>query len=124
MVMVVAATTIFAGIASSLGQRRRAFAILRALGSRRRRILALILAEAGLLATIGALLGYAVYLGLALAAASVLRHQVGVVLSLGDSLMALVVAPLVMVALGVLAAVVPALRAYTTDVVGELADRT
>jgi putative ABC transport system permease protein len=124
MVMVVAAATIFAGIASSLGARRRAFAILRALGARRRRIVAVILAEAGLLAATGAVLGYAVYLGLALAAATVLRQQVGVQLSAGDSMMALVVAPLVMVALGMLAAAVPALRAYTTDVVGELADRT
>jgi putative ABC transport system permease protein len=124
MVMVVAAATIFAGIASSLGQRRRAFAILRALGSRRRRIVAVILTEASLLAAAGAVLGYAVYLGLALVAAQALRHQVGVIISLGDSLMALVVAPLVMVMLGVLAAIVPALRAYSTDVVGELADRT
>ncbi len=123
MVMVVASATIFAGIASSLGQRRRTFAILRSLGSRRRRIVALILAEAGLLATAGALLGYAVYISLALVAASAMRHQVGMVLSLGDSLLALVIAPLVMVALGMLAAVVPALRAYSTDVVGELADR-
>ncbi len=124
MVMVVAAATIFAGIASSLGQRRRTFAILRALGMRRRRIVALLLAEAVLLATAGAVIGYLVYICLALVASSVLRHQVGVVLSLEGSLWTLVLAPLVMVALGVLAAVVPALRAYTTDVVGELTDRT
>ena len=83
MVMVVAAATIFAGIASSLGQRRRTFAILRALGARRRRIVAVILAEAGLLAAAGAVLGYAVYLGLALLAASALRQQVGVELAMG-----------------------------------------
>lgn len=124
MVMVVAAATIFAGIASSLDQRRRTFAVLRSLGARRRRIVTMILAEASLLASAGAALGYVVYLGLALLAASVLRRQVGVELSLGDSLLALVVAPLVMVALGVLAAAVPALRAYATDVVGELTDRT
>lgn len=123
MVMVVAAATIFAGIASSLGQRRRTFAILRALGSPQRRILTLILTEAALLATAGAALGYAVYVGLALVAASALRDQVGVVLSLGDSMMAIVIAPLVMISLGILAAVVPAIRAYTTDVVNELADR-
>jgi putative ABC transport system permease protein len=124
LVMVVAAASILASIAHSLDERRREFAILRALGARRRTVLGVILLEAGSLAAMGAVLGYLVYGAILLVARQIIRDQTGVSVEILQPHPALVAVPLLMIVLGLVAGVVPAIRAYTTDVASNLVQRT
>ncbi len=120
LVVLVACGSILASLYNALQARRRDLAILRALGAGRRTLSAAILAEAGLLAFLGSLLGYAIYLLILALAASLLRSQTGVVLSLGFWHPALYLAPLGVTLLGLLAGLVPAWSAYATDVAENL----
>lgn len=65
VVMAVALTSMLIALYSTLQERRREIAVLRAVGLGRRQVLSLLAVEAGMLATLGAVLGLAlVYLGL------------------------------------------------------------
>lgn len=120
LVMVVAAGTILAGIYNTMRERRREIAILRALGARRRTVSSAIVLEATAIAVMGTAAGYAVHLAIASAAAAIVRAQTGVVIDPFAHHPSLVLVPLAMVALGALAGLVPALKAYTTDVADNL----
>ena len=61
LVVIVAAFSILAGIYNSLNERKREFAILRALGAKRGTVSAVIILEAVSIAVIGSLIGYFVY---------------------------------------------------------------
>jgi putative ABC transport system permease protein len=65
-------------ILTSLNERRREMAILRSVGARPRHIFALLVTEAGLLATAGALAGLALTYALLVAAGSVLERRFGI----------------------------------------------
>lgn len=120
LVAVVAAGSVLASIYASMHARRRDIAILRALGARRRTVFGAIVAEAAAIGGLGAVAGYAVYAGLFLLVAGVIRAQTGVVLDLGSMHPVLWAAPLGMAALGALGGVVPALKAYRTPVAENL----
>ena len=120
LVMFVAAGSILASIYNTMNERRREFAILRALGARRMTVFSAIVLEAGAIAAMGAVLGYAGYVALLMAAAAVIRSQTGVVLDVARFHPVLVLGPLGMMALGALAGVVPAVKAYATDVASNL----
>lgn len=121
LVVVVAAGTILASIYNTINERRREFAILRALGARKRIVFTAIVAEAATIAAIGSLLGWAVYAGILAAAAVVVRAQTGVVLDMQQLHPALLWTPILMTALGAAAGVAPAIKAYATDVASNLA---
>ncbi len=120
LVAVVAAGSVLASIYASMHARRRDIAILRALGARRRTVFGAIVAEAAAIGGLGAIVGYAVYAGLFLLVAGVIRAQTGVVLELGSMHPVLWAAPLGMAVLGALGGVVPALKAYKTPVAENL----
>ena len=75
LVVAVAAGTILASIHNSMNERRREFAILRALGARRRTVFGVIVCEAGVIALLGSLLGYAVYAAILGTAALIVRAR-------------------------------------------------
>ncbi len=116
LVVAVAAGSILASLYNAMGERRREFAILRALGARRRAVFGVIVLESTAIAALGAALGYLVYMLVLAAAAVLVRRSTGVVLDPFFFHPALVVVPLAMVGLGVLAGLLPAWRAYSTDV--------
>jgi putative ABC transport system permease protein len=120
LVVVVAAGSILASIYNSINERRREFAILRALGARRRIIFSAIVMEAAAIASLGAVFGYGVYAVVLSAAAVIVRAQTGVVLSATYLHPVLVLAPLGMILMGALAGIIPALKAYATDVATNL----
>ncbi len=120
LVMLVAAGSILASLHNTMNERRRAFAILRALGARRRTVFAAIALEATTIAATGALLGYLVYLALAAGAAEVVRRETGVMLDVTSPHPALVWTPVAMIGLGALAGLFPAYKAYATDVASHL----
>src|SRR5204863_5873336 len=80
LVVVVAAGSILASIYNTMNERRREFAILRALGARRATIFSTIVLEAATITALGVLAGFAVYAGILAAAIVIVRQQTGVVL--------------------------------------------
>ena len=123
-VAVVAAGSVLASIYNSMNERRRQIALLRALGARRRTVAATVLLEAVAIALIGVVLGFAVYLAILVAAAGVIRAQTGVVLEALSWHPVLVWAPVGLVALSAIAGLVPAIKAYRTEVAEHLAPTT
>lgn len=120
LVVVVAAAGILAAITNTIHERRREFAILRALGASRLEVFSVVLLEALTIATLGALAGFAVYVGIMATAGAVVLEQTGVVLDLWSYHAALAWTPAVMIAIGGLAGLLPARAAYRTDVAGHL----
>ncbi len=120
LVVVVAAGSILASLYNTMNERRREFAILRALGASRGTVFAAIVSEAATIALLGGLLGYGVYAALLLGAGSVLQQQTGVVLDPWSFHPALLWTPALMFALGALAGLLPAFKAYGTDVASTL----
>ncbi len=120
LVVVVAAGSILASVYNTMNELRREFAILRALGARRGTIFSAIVLEAASITFLGTLVGYLVYGGILAAAFVIVRAQTGVVLDAFRLDPALWVTPMAMVALGALAGLVPAFKAYRTDVASNL----
>ena len=120
LVVVVAGAGILASIYNTIQERRREFAILRALGARRATVFTAIVSESAVIAGLGAVLGYVVYGAVLLGAASIIRTQTGVVIDLGRWHDTLWQTPLGMIGIGALAGVLPAYKAYSTDVASNL----
>jgi putative ABC transport system permease protein len=116
LVVVVAAGGVLASLYNTMNERRRELAILRSLGARRRTLFAAIVLESSAIGALGALLGFGVYAAVFTVAASIVRAQTGVVLDLLSFHPVLVAGPLGMIALAALAGIVPAWKAYRTDV--------
>jgi putative ABC transport system permease protein len=120
LVVAVAAGSILASIYNTMNERRREFAIFRALGARRSTVFAVILLEAATIAALGAVAGLLVYAGILSTAFFVVREQTGVVLDVLRFDHALWMTPAGMVFLGALAGLIPAFKAYRTDVATNL----
>ncbi len=120
LVVLVAAGTILASITNTMRERRKEFAILRALGARRRTVFAAIVLESSSLAFVGAIIGLAVHAAIVLGAAWSVREQTGVVLTLARFHPVLIAVPVGVTLLGALAGLIPARSAYSTDVATNL----
>lgn len=120
LVVAVATGSVLASIYTSLNERRREFAILRALGARRAVVSAVIVLEAALIAALGVVGGFGVYLAILTVARRVIQAQTGVVLDVLAWHAALWLTPVTLVALGAVAGLVPAWKAYRTDVADHL----
>jgi putative ABC transport system permease protein len=121
LVVVVAAGSILASLYNTMNERRREFAILRALGARKATVFAAIVMEATTITAIGAIAGFLVYGAILSAAFVVVRSQTGVVLDALRVDSALWATPVGIILIGALAGLVPAFKAYRTDVVSSLA---
>lgn len=120
LVVLVAAGSILASIYNTMNERRREFAILRALGARRTTVFSAIVLEAASIAALGVLTGFVVYGGILAGAIIIVRQQTGVVLDAMRPDPALWLVPVGMIALGALAGLAPAFKAYRTDVASNL----
>jgi putative ABC transport system permease protein len=114
------ALSILAALWNTMNERRREFAILRALGARRRTVFSAIVLEASAIAVIGAALGYLLYGLVGLAAAAYLKNEVGVLLEVfvWQPVFAWVLPGAAL--LGIAAGILPAARAYATEVAENL----
>jgi putative ABC transport system permease protein len=120
LVMLVAAGSILAALYNTMNERRRDFAILRALGAKRRMVFAAIVAESSAIAGLGAAGGLLLNLAMLSVAAGIVRSQTGVAMDIFKWHPALALAPAGMVVLGGLVGIVPALKAYRTPVAENL----
>jgi putative ABC transport system permease protein len=124
LVIAVAAGSILASIYNTINERRREFAILRALGARRLTVFSVILMETATIASLGAIAGYAIYIAILSTALVVVRAQTGVVLDPFKPNLVLLLAPAGMLLVGAIAGILPALKAYSTDVASNLTPTT
>jgi putative ABC transport system permease protein len=124
LVVLVATGSILASIHNSMNERQRDIAILRALGAHRRTVFGAIVLEASAIASIGMIVAFFVYAIIVTATAQVIRTQTGVVLDPFAFHPVMVWAPLGMIGLSGLAGVVPALKAYGTEVATHLTPRS
>ena len=124
MVIVVAACSIVAGLYNSMNERRREFAILRALGARRAMVFGAIVFESATIAAIGCVLSYGVYATLLAVTAWVVRSETGVVIEMVRWHPIMVIAPVACIVLGAVVGMIPAAKAYGTDVATNLVPAT
>jgi len=124
LVVLVAGSAVLASIHNTINERRREFAILRALGARRSAVFSIILLESATIAAIGTVIGFAVYAAIMGTAAIIIRRQTGVVIDPWALNAALAWTPPGMIALGLIAGLIPAAKAYSTDVATHLAPQT
>jgi putative ABC transport system permease protein len=117
----VATLGVFTSLYSSMAQRRREIAILRALGAPRRTVFGAIMGEAIAVSAIGTLMGLVVAMAILWGAAWVLRAQTGVVIEPVPALDAVLVGFVAFLGLGALAGLAPAVQAYRTPVADYLA---
>lgn len=120
LVVVVAAGSILASVYNTINERRREFAILRALGASRAVVFAVIVAEAAVIAFIGSIGGYLVYAAILTLTKIVVKAQTGVALNVWQMNAMLWFTPLLMLTIGALAGLLPAFKAYRTDVAEHL----
>jgi len=120
LVVVVAAGSILASLYNTMNERRREFAILRALGARRTTVFSAIVLEAVAITVLGVVVGFAVYGAILSAAFVIVRAQTGVVIDAFKMDPALWLTPIGLVIIGALAGLVPAFKAYRTDVASNL----
>lgn len=114
LIVVVALIGVMVAIYNTMGARRREFAVLRALGARRRTILGLVTCESALLALLGGCAGLGLAGILIYAASGQVQMQTGVNLSpaIGIAELNLILA---VTLAGAVAGLVPALSAYRTE---------
>lgn len=120
LVAFVAVTSVLVSLYNSMNERRREIAILRALGARRFTVFGAIVLEAAAITALGVLGGFVVHAIIATSVASVIRAQTGVVLNPLALSPVMLWAPGMMLALGALAGMVPAVKAYRTPVAEHL----
>ncbi|MCA8960701.1 MAG: ABC transporter permease [Planctomycetes bacterium] len=120
LVVGVAAASILASVYNTMNERRREFAILRALGARRATVFTTIVLEAGTIALLGTLLGFAVYAAIFAVAAWFVGSQVGVILEIDFGHPIFWQAPLGLTLVGAVSGLVPAFKAYRTGVADNL----
>lgn len=116
LVALVAAASVLTGLYNSMNERRRDLAVLRALGAHRSTVFAAVVLEAGIIASAGAVLGFIAYFVLMTIAASIVRAQTGVVLNPLAFAPVMFWGPAAIILLGALAGLLPAWKAYRTDV--------
>jgi len=114
LVVVVALVGVMVAIYNTMGARRREFAVLRALGARRRTVLGLVTAEAAGIAAIGGMLGLLLAGALLSAASGRVQAETGVALEVAPGVAELLLLAAVTLA-GALAGLVPAWTAYRTE---------
>lgn len=121
LVALVSGAAILAAVYNTINERRREFAILRALGARQATVFSAIVLEAAAIAALGSAAGFVFYAAVVAVAAWVIRAQTGVVLDVARWHPAFAWTPAAMTALGAVAGVIPAVKAYATDVAAHLA---
>jgi putative ABC transport system permease protein len=121
LVALVSAGGVLVAIYNSMSARSRDIAILRALGARRRTIFSAVVLEAAAIGLLGMIVSFVAYLAIVSGVAALIRAQTGVLLNAWSYDPVMVWAPIGMIFLCALGGLVPAWKAYRTDVASNLA---
>ena len=120
LIMLVAAATVLVSIYNTLNDRRREFAILRSLGAPRSNLLNIILSQSFILSVLGVIGGFIFYGTILSVAGRIIRDQTGVLIEIFRYSPILWIGPLTMILMSLLVALIPAFKAYKTDVADNL----
>ena len=121
LVAFVSATGVLVAIYNSMAARRRDIAILRALGAGRLTLFGAIVIEAAVIGALGMAGAFAVYAVIVTAVATVIRAQTGVLLETFTYNPVMLWSTLGMIVLCALCGLLPAWKAYRTDIAENLA---
>lgn len=116
LVAAVATVSVLAGVYNSMNERRREIAILRALGARRSTISASVVLESASISALGVCGGFLVYWVILEVVGGIMRAQTGVLIDPFRFNSVQLWGPAILVGLGALVGLVPACKAYRTDV--------
>lgn len=120
LVVLVAMASVLASTYNSMNERRRDLAILRALGARRVTLFTAVVTEATTIAAFGIAGGHAAFALIMTAVRTTVQAQTGVVLAIWRWDPVFLLAPIAILTLGALAGLLPALKAYRTEVADNL----
>jgi putative ABC transport system permease protein len=120
LVTLMAAMFLFVSLLSALRERRRDLALMRSLGANRRTVFGLILVESVFMATAGTVLGLALGHGLVAISSRYIHVETGLQFSASHFSTADLWMPLVMIAIGLAAGILPAVQAYRLGVLQNL----
>ncbi len=124
MVVVTALLGMVTMVLATLNERRREMAILRSVGARPRTVLTLLVAEAGLLGLLGTLLGVVLLYVALLIIRPLVDAEFGLYLEIGWLSQCELLSLLAIVIAGLLAGLLPALRAYRLSLADGMMVRT
>ena len=116
MVALSAAGSILAILYNSMNEKRREIAILRSLGARRGTLVSIVLFQSIGIALLGIVLSFIFFIGVAVVAAGLVRNETGVVLDLFAFHEVFIWVPIGMLLLGLVSGLIPAVKAYLTEV--------
>ena len=120
LVALVGVGGILASLYNTMNERRREFAILRALGARRGTVFSAILLESATITTLGVMASFIFYFCFLIFSAHYISQTTGVVIDPLQFNWVIGIAPICIVALGTLFGILPAIKAYRTDVASNL----
>ena len=120
LTLIVAASGILASLYNTLNERRQEFAIMRALGAKKKIVFFVILGQSISIALLGSLLGYVFYALIMTGVAYWVRVNIGVILSIWNDNPIFWINPMIHIIVGTIAGLIPALKAYKTDVASNL----
>jgi len=121
LVALVSAAGVLVAIYNSMNARRRDIAILRALGAHRRTICGAIVLEAAVIGLLGMIAAFAVYAVIFTIVAAIIQAQTGILLEAWIYHPVMLWAPLGMTLLCALSGLIPAWKAYRSDIAANLA---
>lgn len=116
LTLVVSAAGILSSLYNTLHERRQEFAILRAMGARKRFVFSVILGQSMIIALLGSLLGFGVYAIIMTGVAQWVKANIGIILHLWNDDPIFWINPLLHIAIGLIAGLIPAIKAYRTQV--------
>lgn len=120
LIMLVAAATVLVSIYNTMNDRRREFAILRSLGAPGSSLINIILSQAFILSLLGVAGGFLFYGTILTVAGQIIRAQTGVLIEIFRFSHILWFGPLTMILMSLIVAMIPAYKAYKTDVAENL----
>jgi len=116
LVAIIAGGSILAILYNAMNERKRDIAVLRALGAKKITVFAISLFEAVGMTLAGVAVGFATYALLGFAIGGIVQRETGVLLNPFTGNAAMIWAPLGMLAIGALSGILPAIKAYRTEV--------
>lgn len=115
-VVLVSLGAVLGSVYNTIHDRRREFAVIRALGGGRGILFNSVIIESVLITAAGTCLGFIINLFIMAVASFIIKQEIGIVLDVFEIHAVHMITPLVMVVLGIVVGVIPAYKAYRTNV--------
>lgn len=119
-VIIVSLGAVLASVYNTIHDRRREFAVIRALGGGRGLIFKSVVTETAIITILGTFAGFFVNFMILAVASYMLKQNLGIIVNIFSFHEIYIIMPMAMVIMGVITGVIPAIRAYSTEVAENL----